>query len=285
MMVVNRYRLYAGPLATLYSLPRAKVDAPPDFSLAMPAAVHTSLDGHVTVDRIGRVRRSWTIGYEWLTEDEELVVQSLVRRSANTALRVYDPRRRNSLPEDVSTGGSSSLSVVAFTDIGAATPVFLAADVPTTFSGLLAGGVNWPSVTNTQQLWGTTEQHPILSGSTYRFSVYAKGSTTFKLGVRPFNAAGVEQANVLDTTNNTATGSWTRFSWLYTPAVGITSAYFGLNATGSGNIQTTGWMVQTDEVLKAWTFGHGCPEIAANISVTAGYFKLRSSFQLILQEV
>jgi hypothetical protein len=156
--------------------------------------------------------------------------------------------------------------------------------VPTVFSGLLAGGVNWPAVTNAQQLWGTFEQHPVLSGSTYRFSVYVKGSTTFKLGARPFVGA-VEQANVLDATNNTATGAWTRFSWLYTPAVGVTSAYFGLNATGSGNLQTTGWMVQTDEALKAWTFGHGCPEIAANVSVAASYWKLRSKFQLVLQEV
>jgi hypothetical protein len=283
-MTINRYRLYAGPLGTLYSLPRVPLSGPPDTPLSMPAAVHTALDGHVTVDRIGRIRRSWTIGYDWLTEDEELVAQSLVRRSANAPLRVYDPRRRNSLPEDVSTGGSSSLSVVAFTDIGAATPVFLAADVPTVFSGILAGGVNWPAVTNAQQLWGTFEQHPVLSGSTYRFSVYVKGSTTFKLGARPFIGA-VEQANVLDATNNTATGAWTRFSWLYTPAVGVTSAYFGLNATGSGNLQTTGWMVQTDEALKAWTFGHGCPEIAANVSVAASYWKLRSKFQLVLQEV
>lgn len=285
-MTVNRYRLYAGPLGALTALPRLPAEYPPDVTQAAPSAVHTSLSGAVTVDRMGRVRRAWSLNYQFLTEDEELLLQALVRRSANATLRLYDPRRRNSLPEDVSTGGSTTRSVVAFSDIGAATPVFLAADVPTTFSGVLAGGVSWPSVTNTQQLWGTFEQHPILSGCTYLFSAYVKGTTTFKFGVRPFNTAGVEQANVLDTVNNTATGAWTRFSWLYTPAAGIASAYFGLNATGSGNLQTTGWMVQTDEALKAWTFGYGCPEVAAGTQVASGYYKTKyAKFGYVLQEV
>jgi hypothetical protein len=285
-MAINRYRFYVGPLGALQALARLPRDSPPTLGMSAPAAIHQSLSGGTTVDRAGRFRRTWQFDYQFATEDEEVLLQALVRRSANATLRIYDPRRRNSLPEDVSTGGSATLSVTAFSDIGAAVPAFLATDVPSAFSGVLAGGVNWPSVTNGQQLWGTTERHPILSGSTYRFSVYVKGTTTFKLGARPFDSAGVEQANVLDTTNNTATGTWTRFSWLYTPAAGIASAYFGLNATGSGNLQTTGWMVQTDEALKGWTFGHGCPEVAAGVSISMGYYKTKyAKLQLVLQEV
>jgi hypothetical protein len=286
-VAVNRYRFYLGPLGQLLALPRTMMSDMPEFSLSVPGAIHTSLSGASTVDRSGRARRAWSVNFDMLTEDMELPVQAAIRRSANAPLRLYDPRKRNSLPEDVSTGGSSTLSVLAFSDIGAATPVFLAGDVPAAFSGLLAGGVNWPTVTNAQQLWGTTERHPILTGSTYRFSAYVKGSTTFKLGVRPFNTAGVEQANVLDATNNTATGVWQRFSWVYTPAAGIASAYFGINATGSGNLQTTGWMVQTDEAsLSAWAFGYGCPEVAAALSTTGGYWRTKyHKAPLVLQEL
>lgn len=288
-MAVNRYRFYLGPLGALQALPRLPANNPPEFSLTVPGAGHTSLSGAVTVDRIGngKARRVWALNFENLKEDEELLVQAAIRRAANATLRLYDPRKRNSLPEDVSTGGSSTLSTLAFTDVGAATPVFLAADVPTAFVGLLSGGINWPTVTNTQQLWGTTERHPLLSGSTYRFSAYVKGSTTFKFGTRPFNTAGVEQATVLDGANTgTATGTWQRFSWLYTPAAGIASAYFGIQATGSGSLQTTAWQVQTDEALLAWTFGHGCPEVAAQLSVTGGYYKTKyHRLPLVLQEL
>lgn len=285
-MAVNRFRFYIGPLGALQAMPPIPQQNNPGGNLTIPGASHVSLSGMGTVSRSGRLRRTWNLTYEWLKEDQELVLQAALRRSANATMRLYDPRKRNSLPEDVSTGGSSSLSVAAFTDIGAATPVFLAADVPATFSGLLAGGVNWPTVTNTQQLWGTAEKHPVLSGSTYRFSAYVKGSTTFKLGARPFNTAGVEQANVLDGTTNTATGAWTRFSWLYTPAAGIGSAYFGINANGSGNLQTTGWMVQTDEVLKNWTFGYGCPEVALQLVAPMAYWRTKyQALGLVVQEL
>jgi hypothetical protein len=284
-MAVNRYRFYIGPLGFLLPMPGLPKSSPPQTSMSTPGASHTSLAGATTIDRTGRPRRTWGVNWDFLKEDEELVLQAALRRAANADLRFYDPRMRNSLPEDVSTGGSSTRSVAAFTDIGAATPVFLAADVPALFSGLLAGGINWPTVTNGQQLWATFERHPILSGSTYRFSAYVKGSTTFKLGARPFNTAGVEQANVLDGTTNTATGAWQRFSWNYTPAAGTGSAYFGINANGSGNLQTTGWMVQTDEALLAWTFGYGCPVVGLQLDSSGGYFKTRHKLGLIIREL
>lgn len=274
-MAVNRYRFYLGPLGFLHELPPLPADSSPDGVMSIPGVEHRALGGRGTVDRSGRLRRSWNLRFAYMAEDDELAIQAALRRSANAPLRFYDPRKRNSLPEDVSAGGSITRGVTAFTDIGAATPAFLAGDVPTDFSGILAGGINWPTVTNGQQLWGTLERHPVVSTSTYRFSVYVKGSTTFKLGVRPFNAAGVEQANVLDGTTNTATGSWQRFSWLYTPAAGIASAYFGLNANGSGNIQTTGWSVQTDEALLKWTFGYGCPEVTVSLDVPFSYWRTK----------
>lgn len=274
-MAVNRHRFYVGPVGAMVALPAASITDLPRMTMAIPGQEHRSLSGAGTMDRVGRARRAWGLSSSWLTEDEELAAQAAIRRSANAALRMYDPRKRNSLPEDMSTGGSITRSVSAFTDVGAATPLFVSGDVPTAFQGLLAGGISWPGVTTGQQLWGTFERHPLLAGSTYRFSAYAKGSTTFRFGVRPYNLSGVEQATVLDATTNTATGVWQRFSWLYTPAVDVFSAYFGIQATGSGTIQTTGWLVQTDEALKNWTFGYGCPEVAASFEVSMSYWRTK----------
>lgn len=285
-MAINRFRLYAGPLGSLVALPPLPKDNPPQLALTIPGQEHRSLTGAGTVDRVGRARRAWQLGLKWMTEDEELAVQAIIRRSANAAIRIYDPRKRNSLPEDLSTGGSISRSNSSFTDIGAAIPVFVSGDVPAAYTGLLAGGISWPAVTTGQQLWGTAERHPILIDSTYRFSAWVKGSTTLRFGVRPYNLAGVEQATVLDGTTYTATGSWQRFSWLYTPVAGIASAYFGMQATGSGTIQTTAWAVQTDESLKDWTFGYGCPEVSANLDVPHGYWRAKyHDLTLVLREL
>lgn len=275
MMAINRFRYYLGPLGALQPLPPLPQDQDPEVGLTLSGAEFQSLTGRRTLHLSGRGRRAWRFSWNKLTEDEELFIQAALRRTAAATLRYMDPRKRNLLPEDVSVGGSATLSTSAFVDVGAATPVFLLADVPTVFSGVLAGGINWPSVTNGQQLWGTTEQLPIVAGSSYRFSAYVKGSTTFKLGARPFNTAGVEQANVLDGTTNTATGAWTRFSWDYTPAGGLGSVYFGINANGSGNLQTTGWMVQVDEALANWTFGYGCPEVYVQPQMQGGQWRLK----------
>jgi hypothetical protein len=276
-MAINRFRFYIGPLGVLQPLPPLPQSYEPEVSNVFPGVEHVSLSGQSTLDTLGRVRRRWRFTWDrLLSEDEELFIQAAHRRTANAPLRLLDPRKRNLLPEDVSTGGSSTLTTAAFTDVGAATPAFLPGDVPLEFLGVHAGSINWPTVTNAQQLWATFEKMPIMTGSTYRFSVYAKGSTTFKLGVRPFDYLGMEQATVLDGTTSTATGVWQRFSWEYTPAVGVSSVYAGLNATGSGNITTTGWMVQIDEsTLKNWTIGYGCPSVYVSPDLQGGYWRTR----------
>lgn len=286
-MAINRFRMYVGPLGYLRALPPHPSGAPPEPQLITPAVAHVALSGRSTEQRSGRLRRTWMLGWEWLTEDDETWLQALVRRSANSELRMLDPRKRNLAPEDVSTGGSSTLSVAAFTDVGAATPTWTAGGVPAALEGLLAGRVVWNAVTNTQTLYGTSERTPMVAGSTYRISAYVKTTTTFRFSARPFNTAGVEQAVVTDGTNNASTaGVWTRLSWLYTPAAGIGSAYFGLTATGSGNVETTGWQYQIDEPLAAWTFGYGCPVIRVAPVANAGYWKTRyHKLQLQLLEV
>lgn len=275
-MAINRYRFYLGPLGYLQALPALPQSHDPEVGQSLPGAGHISLSGASTFDRVGRSRRAWRFTWDRVTEDNELVMQAAYRRAANSPLRLIDPRKRNLLPEDVSTGGSSSLSVAAFTDTGAATPVWTAGGVPTEFLGLLSGRIVWNTVTNTQTLYGTTEQLPILVGSTYRISAYVKTTTTFKFSVRVFDVAGAEGAQVLDATNNASTaGVWTRLSWLYTPGAGVASVYAGLTATGSGNIETVGWQVQVDEALKAWTFGYGCPVVAVDPTLQSGYWRTK----------
>lgn len=286
-MAINRYRMYVGPLGLMRPLPPHPASMPPDTSLRKVGALHESLDGRTTLDSLGRVRRSWALSWEKLTEDEETYLQSLLRGTANLPLRLMDPRKRNLLPEDVSVGGSRSQTAESFTDTGAATLAYSSGSVPVEFLGLAAGRLVWTGVTNTQTLYATEEKLPIISGSTYRISAFVKTTTTFRFSARPFDLLGVEGAVVTDATSNASTaGVWTRLSWLYTPAAGVCSIYPGMTATGSGNIETCGWMAQIDEPLANWTYGYGCPQVVVAPQATTGYWRTRyHAIQLALMEV
>lgn len=286
-MTINRFRIYVGPLGNLRPLPRHKQDESPRFSFTRPGAAHVSLDGRTTIDMAGRTRRSWDLAWDWITEDDETWIQGLMRRAASAELRLMDPRKRNLAPEDVSGGGSATGSTGAFTKTGSATLAWTAGTVPTDLDGLVAGRLVWTGVVNTDTLYGTTERLPVLSGSTYRVSAYVKTTTTFRFSARPFNTAGAEQTTVTDATNNASTaGVWTRLSWLYTPAAGIASAYLGVTATGSGNIETTGWSFQVDESLKSWSYGYGCPAVVIPPVAQGGYWRNKyHKIQLAIVEV
>jgi hypothetical protein len=275
-MAINRYRFYLGPLGFLQPLPAIPSGNDPQVAQVLPGAEQVSLAGVRTFDRSGHSKRAWQFSWDRITEDDELVMQAAFRRSANAPLRFMDPRKRNLLPSDVSSCGSSTLSSSSFTKTGAATLVWTAGGLPTVFQGLLAGRLVWTSVTNTQTLYATAEQTPIMTGSTYRISAYVKTTTTFKFSVRVFDSAGAESAQVLDATNNASTaGVWTRLSWLYTPAAGVASVYTGITATGSGNIETVGWSAQVDEALKNWSYGYGCPVVYVAPSLPSGYWKTK----------
>lgn len=290
-MPVNRYRYYVGPEGLLQALPGLPAGSNPEAPMVVPAANHVSLSGRSTQDRIwpARVRRVWKMSWEWLTEDEELRIQALLRMAARSPCRLLDFRKRNTLPEDISTCGTTTGTVTSFTDTGAATPVWTSGGVPLELLGLVGGRIVWSSVTNTQTLYGTSEKHPIFSGtfgSTYRMSAFVKSNTTFRLAARPFDLLGVEQATVQSSQFASTASAWQRKEWLYTPLSGVTSAYFGLIANGSGNIETAGWQVQTDDTLRDWTFGYGAPTVLVEPDVSASYFRTKyHNIGLIVREV
>lgn len=280
--------MYVGPLGLLRPLPGHPSSRSPEPGQFFPGAVHESITGRRTFDRMGPSRRTWVLTWDRITEDAETFVQSLLRGSAQVPLVMMDPRKRNLLPDDVSTGGSTSSSSVAFTETGAATLAWQSGGIPVDFLGMVAGRQVWTGVTNTQTLYATSERLPIVAGSTYRVSAYVKTTTTFKFSARPFDLLGVEQATVTDGVNNPSTaGVWARLSWLYTPLAGVCSAYLGMTATGSGNIETCGWMAQIDESLGNWTFGYGCPQvIPVPGQISGSYFKTKyQGLALTLAEV
>lgn len=295
-MTISRYRYYVGPEGLLQALPGFPADSRPEANMVLPAAEHVSLAGRITQDRITtagqgvRPHRLWKMGWDFLTEDEELRIQALYRMSNQSVLRLFDPRKRNSLPEDVSTGGSSSMTTTAFTKTGAGSVVWGSGGQPLEFLGLVAGRIAWTGATNGGTLYGTTERHPIMSGifgATYRFSAWVKTTTTFRLAASPFDLLGTPMSVAQSSQFASTAGAWQRKDWLYTPASGVANANFGIIANGSGNIDTTGWMIQTDDTLRNWAFGYGCPQVTVDGAAPASYWRgdKYHGIQLILREV
>lgn len=285
-MAINRYRMYLGTLGNLRAFPGHPKDQPPSPLQGVSGVLHESMTGLRTLDRFGKTKRAWTLSWDMITEDAETYVQSILRGSAQAPVYMIDPRKRNLLPEDVSTGGSISMSSEAFTEVGAGAVAYLGGDVPTALVGIISGAQSWTGLTASQKLWGSAQSIPVVSGSTYRFSVYAKGSTNIQLAARPFDAAGVEGASALNAVS-TVTGAWTRYDWNYTPGAGVVRFQFGLNSVASGTITTTGWMSQIDETLKAWTYGYGTPQVVpAPGNVQGGYWRTKyQALSLTMVEV
>lgn len=94
---------YLGPAGSLVALPPPLRDiARP---LSRPAVQQVALGGAVTLDRMGRGRRSHTLAWSYLTPDEAAVLERLWQLPGELILD--DPSRRNRLTANQSTGGDT----------------------------------------------------------------------------------------------------------------------------------------------------------------------------------
>lgn len=269
-MTINRYRFYLGNYGNLKALPPLPQGADPDVNTLVMGAVHQSLTGRVTRDRLGGNKRAWKFQWERLKQDDLTVIEGFTLGAFRTPYFLIDGRRKNILPADVSAAGSVSRTKAAFTPSAGTLAFGLAANPPAEFTGVLDGCLNWTGVVNGNTLMMSGDRIPILAGSTYRFSAYLTGTTTCRLTAFPYDASNVAQATVTSS-NLTLTGSYQRFDFVYTPGGTSYSVRFGLTATGSGNISTLGWQAEMDQALSAWAFGFGCPMVVLGESPESGY--------------
>lgn len=269
-MAINRYRWYVGPYGALRALPPLPMGADPSVTPVIQGGIHRSLSGRVTRDRTGVVKRAWSFEWTRLKQDDLTVVESLIYGAVRPPLYLIDGRRKNILHPDVSSGGSLTRSKSNFTASAGVLTWSQATSPHADLLGVSDGQLAWTGVVNTNTLTHATDRLPVLPGSTYRVSAYLLGTTTCRLTAFPFDAAGAAMATVTSS-NLVLTGAYQRFDFLWTPASNPASVRFGLTATGSGNITTTGWQVEMDQALSAWSFGVGCPAVTLGENPEGGY--------------
>lgn len=285
-MAINRNRFYLGPFGSLLTLPPLPKNSNPSASPDLVSGVHQSVSGRVTLDWTA-VKRAWNLSWGFLTEDEVNALYAVHYRTSGDLTRLVDGRRTNIATVDASTGGSVSRSAVDFTaTVGSL--AYAATTPPTDLTGLVVGAVAWTGAGASSRLQCGVDRFALMTGSTYTFSVYAKGSGTFKLSARVFDAAGTALATESNATTFAATGSFVRYSWVgWSPVTsGAVSAIPSITCnTSSSNLTVTGVQVEQDQALSTWVFGAGTPEVVAWID-DLNYPKphLRSP-RLIIREV
>ena len=260
-MAINRYRFYLGPIGYLTALPPHKRDPSLDASRDIIGQLQEGLSGRRTLD-IRAFKKVWNLDWDWRLEDELLGILRGYLGFANSPLRIIDPRVRNLLPLNLSTGGSELQATDGFNRTGTGVLTYQAdATMPTELQGQLSGEIQLSGSTTGDSMMGVTETVPLLPYSTYLFTGFVKGSGQWSPAYQPVNAAGAVVTTVW-TSALTLTGNWQQFSVSYTSDGTYPQMYFGLRCSASGTVQTTGWQVQIDEYARRpWMPGNGCPEV------------------------
>jgi len=260
-MAINRYRFYLGPVGDLTPLPPHKRSPSLDASKDFVGQLQEALSGRRSLD-IRAFKKTWSLDWDWRKEDELLDLFRAQLGYANAPLRFMDPRSRNLLPLNVSTGGSELQAPDGFTRAGSGVLTYVAdATMPTELVGQLSGEVQLATAASGDTLTATYETMPLVTYSTYLFSAYVKGTGSWSTCFQRVNTSGA----VVDTVFTGAvalTGTWQLVQMTYTADGAYPHIYWGLRNSSAGTVQTTGWQVQIDEYMRRpWMPGDGCPEV------------------------
>jgi hypothetical protein len=261
-MAVEFLTYYLGPLGNLRQLPMVPIRSAVDIAYARLGGEHVTLNGQLTLDRVG-YKRTWKTAWRCLEAQEAGPLEAAFLGLSRAKLRLLDPRQRNRLTPDGSAGGSYTRSPRAFVaSAGAVT--FRVAPAPTDLAGVVDGGLDWEVPAGGGKLTadsGTLTRVPLLAGQQVTASVYVSGAGGVQVGATPYDAAGAAQADILAAAV-TLGGAWQRLSHTFTPAAGqVAAAPCLVAAAGTARtLQTTGWQLQAGG-LSEWVPGTGCPHV------------------------
>jgi hypothetical protein len=253
-----------GPIGALRTITSPPVAVPPDVTAARLGAVHRTLSGRVTVDRLA-VKRTWKLGWQVLDTATMEYLDALHLGLLDGALWLVDGQRRNRSSVQVATGGSEKRTTTGFS-ASTGTIAYAAGAAPT--GVVAAGAITWTvPITVGGQLLGDTgaARRPLVAGEQVTVSVYAKGaSVTARAVLVPYDAAGSAGTPVIGS-GVAMSGSYQRLSVTHTVTSGQVSCAIGVDIATSnpaGTVTTTGWQLEAAASASAWHPGGGAAPVA-----------------------
>ncbi|MBP2479097.1 hypothetical protein JOF53_007969 [Crossiella equi] len=258
---------YLGPLGALRELPSPSPDKPPEASATRYGAVHRSLTGRPTIDRVA-VRRTWVLSWPHLDADTAAFLDALHLGLVDGPLWLIDPQRPNRLPVQAAATGTGTRSPQGFTaSSGTLRWVPLSSSVP------LAGGLRWDATSQGGQLGADTEV-PVLPGEALTASAYVSSGVSVRLVLTAHSASGA-QLGAAESAPTTPGPTMRRVTVTALPPAGAASVRLALLlAPGGpgGAVSTQAWQIETARPADAdvWTPGGGTAVVAVE-SVTTAY--------------
>lgn len=281
---------WLGPVGSLVQIP-APAD-PMDVNPALIGAVHESLSGAVSVDRVAQPR-SWAMSWRALDEDTLTYLAAVGSGQIPGPLRLIDPLRRNRLARQVATGGSVRRSTARWTAYDGSTIEW----VPLTDAPVAArGAISWtlPDLSGSDLFVASgretgTDRTPVLPSESLRITARVRGTTgtDVALGVDVWDSAGASITSEGTLTALDAT-TWSALSFTYpVPASGRVSLSPYVRAPSgqtAATVQVTGLQVALSSAPDVWTPGGGAPVVIAS-ELTETYEVVdRHTFAMLLRE-
>lgn len=264
---------YLGPAGALVKIraPATDLDASPELI----GAVHQTLSGSRTVDRIAQPRK-WPCRWSALTEDETTYLRMVGLGLVRGPLRIIDGETRNRLPVRVAAAGAYTQSAVDFTQAGSSAPTWLAiTDPPATVP--VRGVTSWQRTTTAAgELKTVLAAHrvPLIPSEQVRVSLWARGAAIqASAALDAWNAAGAAARTTGSVVTLHAT-NWTYLDVTFTPAsdrVELSPLLSVANGQAASTLQTTGWQVAPASAPTLWTPGGGAPVVVAGSELSDTY--------------
>ncbi|MCK2239403.1 MULTISPECIES: hypothetical protein [unclassified Crossiella] len=256
---------FLGPLGALRELPSPAPDKAPEATATRVGAVHRSLTGRPTIDRIA-VRRTWVLSWPYLDPGSAAYLDALHLGLLDGPLWLIDPQRVNRLPVQAAATGTGLRSVQGFTATGG-TLRWISQPSPLP----LSGGLRWEAPPGGGQLTADTEV-PALPGEPVTFSAYVSAEVAVRAVVAAYTASG---AQLTLTEGTPITPGPTLRRTHVTALVPATAAYLRLGLllpTGGpgGAVTTQAWQAEAAPQPTPWAPGGGSAVVALD-SVTTAY--------------
>lgn len=279
---------YLGAVGHLVAIP-APAD-PLDASPAFLGAVHESLGGAATVDRLAQPR-TWQMEWAHLAENDLTYLELVGRGLVTTPLRLLDPMRRNRLRTEVATGGSQSQTPDAFEQTGGSTPTWVAVSDPPA-GARTRGAISWERTTTGAASLTTThdaDRVPLIADEEIRVSLWARGAAVDVSAAVDLWDAADSSTRVAGAATTLHATEWTQVTVTTTPGSTRVSAS-GVLAVASGQaastLETTGWSLSASSAAPSWAAGGGAPQVvASDLTHSYSLFDVaRHTWQMTLRE-
>lgn len=293
-MAVTKGRFYFGPAGDLQMLPSLVQNAGVEPTPNLSGTVTHSLTGSPTMVYYGAKRQwrlPWPMMKEQSTDQRKLHrVEAAYRQAVSRGTYFLDTRNTNYLQPDVSRCGSeTNLSELFRWTTGLPSRTFTGA-FHSELDGLIDGYLTFTCATTADALYARPRL-PVLAGSSYLFSGFFAGTGQIKLAFQFYDKDAALISTLIGSAivlSGTTTGTLQQMAFPVgsVPAGAATFAVgFGAATATIPVVNTNGWMVQYDEVVRpAWMPGLGGAEVVvADYSVRYPTFTQRETVATFLE--